>query len=293
MKGITIGLDGIVYAVMNDEDLETYDTPVKIPGAVQATITPTTNSTTFYADDKADEVATSLGDIAFALITKNLPVTALRDLLGHTIDSNGGLVRSSDDNAPYVAIGYRRKMSNGKYRYNWIYKGKFQPEAQDAQTKADTTSYQTPTINATFLPRDTDKHWQYVINEGDPGVTSGFLSTFFDNVVLPDADIVPPTVTVDPLDAATGVAVTANMVWTFNEAIQPQLVTSANFMLLDDTLDPVAGALSIDATNTIVTFNPTVDLAALTTYTAMATTGVKDLAGNALAAPSITTFTTA
>lgn len=293
MKGATVGLDMLYYAVMTNEELETYAAPVRIPGAIQATVTPTTNSATLYADDKADEVATSLGDIGFSLITKNLPTTALRDLLGHAIDSHGGLVRSASDNAPYVAIGYRRKMSNGKYRFNWLYKGKFQPEAQDAQTKTDTPAFQTPTITATFVPRDSDGHWQYVVNDGDPGVTAAFLGTFFNNVVLPDADTTAPTVTVAPAEAAIGVAVGANVVWTFSKAIEPGVVNGSNFMLLDDGLDPVAGALSVDDTNTIVTFNPAADLDAATSYTAMVTTGVKDLTGNQLAAPSITTFTTA
>lgn len=293
MKGITIGLDSLYYAIMNNEDIETYAAPMRIPGAVQVTVTPTTNSATFYGDDKADEVATSLGDITMAINVKNLTNAHLADLLGHAIDANGGLVRNSNDQAPYVAIGYRRRMSTGKYRYIWMYKGRFQPEAQDAQTKTDTPTFQTPTINGTFLPRDTDKNWQFVVNEGDPGVLQAFLDAFFNNVVLPEADTAAPTVTVVPAEGAAAVAVGANVVWTFNESIQPALVNGANFMLLDDVLDPVAGALSIDATNRIVTFNPTAALDAATSYTAIATIGVKDLAGNPLAAPSITTFTTA
>jgi len=64
-------------------------------------------------------------------------------------------------------------------------------------------------------------------------------------------------------------------------------------MLLDADNAPVAGALGYDSTAKIVTFNPTEALTAAAKYTAIVTTGVKDLAGNALAAASITTFTVA
>lgn len=107
-------------------------------------------------------------------------------------------------------------------------------------------------------------------------------------------DSTPPSVSsVDPTDGAPAVVVSSNIVWTFNEAIQDASVNSSNFILMkasDGTT--VAGTLSIDSTKKIVTLNPTVDLTAATAYIAVAT-NVKDLAGNIMAAPSITNFTTA
>lgn len=111
--------------------------------------------------------------------------------------------------------------------------------------------------------------------------------------VGPNADVTAPTVTVVPADAATAVAVTADIVWTFSEAIQSAFVTDANFFVTkgsDGTL--VAGALSINAAKTVVTFNPTASLTATTAYIAVATKNVKDVAGNSLATNSVTNFTT-
>lgn len=107
-------------------------------------------------------------------------------------------------------------------------------------------------------------------------------------------DITPPTVTVTPADAASGIAVGANVVWLFSEAIIPSLVNTSNFFLIkasDGTLVP--GTLSISADRLTVTFDPTANLTAATPYIAFATTNVKDVNGNALAAASITNFTTA
>jgi len=107
-------------------------------------------------------------------------------------------------------------------------------------------------------------------------------------------DTTAPTVTVVPDDAAVDVVVSVNVVWSFSEAIQSQLVTSANFFVMkasDGTLVP--GALTISLDKETVTFNPTDNLTAATAYIAISTTNVKDLAGNALAVNSVTGFTTA
>lgn len=188
---VTVGLDMLYYAIMQEgtdtpDTPAAYDTPKRIPGAIQATLTPTTNSTTLYADDQADEVATSLGDIQLVLGVKDLPNEVLADLLGHKIDSKGGLVRSKDDKAPYVAIGYRRRKANGEFRYIWNYKGRFQPETQEAETRGETPTFQTPTINATFLPRTHDGRWQYTANSDDAGVDEEMIKDWFDAVVEPD-----------------------------------------------------------------------------------------------------------
>jgi phi13 family phage major tail protein len=293
LKNIPVGLDQLHYAIMDDEDLETYEAPVAIPGTIMANIVPTTNAATLYADDKAWDVAMSLGDIALVLNVADIPTADRAAWLGHTVDANGVLVRKDTDHAPYVAIGFRRKMSNGKYRYVWLLKGKFRAEEQNANTKTDTPTFQTPTINATFMPRDTDRQWQSVVNEGDPGVETATLTSWFDSVYLSSADAVAPTVAVVPLDEAIDVAASTDVVWTFSEAIKASTINGANFMLLDSDLAPVAGTLDYNVGATIVTFTPTAPLTAAQTYTAIVTTGVKDLAGNALAAPSITTFTIA
>src|SRR2546426_1281513 len=53
---------------------------------------------------------------------------------------------------------------------------------------------------------------------------------------------------------------------------------------------PVTGTVSYNGVT--ATFTPTVNLAPLTTYTATISTGAKDLAGNALAADLVWSFTT-
>lgn len=108
------------------------------------------------------------------------------------------------------------------------------------------------------------------------------------------SDTAAPTVTVSPADSDTGVDVSANVVWTFNEEIQRSCVTAANFFVMEaGTGAIVAGALSLSVDRKVVTFNPSSNLSAETDYIAIATTNVRDAAGNALAANSVTNFETA
>jgi phi13 family phage major tail protein len=289
-KDITIGLDMFHYAVMTDESTETYDVPVHVPGLIQMNVSPTVNSVNLSADDKIYDTADSLGAINVTLGLANLPTEDQAALLGHTVNADGVLIRKSTDQAPYVAVGYRRRMSNGKYRYVWLYKGKFRVYDQNADTKGETPTYQTPSISATFMPRDKDNQWQAVANEGDPGIPSQTLADWFDAVYEETPDVTPLTVTVDPLHEATEVDVEKIIKWTFNKAINTLTINSANFFLLDSDNSPVAGTLDYNSTQKEITFTPTSSLSA-GTYIAFATLGVKDVSGKSLATASITTFT--
>lgn len=107
------------------------------------------------------------------------------------------------------------------------------------------------------------------------------------------ADTIAPTVSANIADAATGIMVGTNIVWTFSEPIQPPLVTSSNFIVMSSDGVSIAGTLNLNPDRTIVTFDPTANLAAATGYMAIVTTNVKDLAGNKLAATNVINFTTA
>lgn len=109
-------------------------------------------------------------------------------------------------------------------------------------------------------------------------------------------DTTAPTVTIVPADAATGVLATANIVWTFSEAIRAEDVTPAKFFAFKADGTAVAGALSIDTAHEVVTLNPTASLDASGVYNAVAvggTGGVRNVAGIPLAATSATQFTVA
>jgi len=103
-------------------------------------------------------------------------------------------------------------------------------------------------------------------------------------------DSTPPTVSAtSPANGAIGVAVNAALTATFSEQMNPATITTATFTVKDAVNNPVTGAVSYHGTT--ATFTPSANLASVMTYTATITTGVKDLAGNALTSNYTWSFT--
>lgn len=112
-----------------------------------------------------------------------------------------------------------------------------------------------------------------------------------DDPTRPPADVTAPTVTgTNPAHNAVGVAV---ITASFNESLDPATVSASTLTLTGPGATAVSGTVSYTSSPSIARFTPAASLAAGTTYTATVTTGVEDLAGNALAAAYLWSFTTA
>ena len=119
-----------------------------------------------------------------------------------------------------------------------------------------------------------------------------WVDVVFSTTIPPDTT--PPTVSaITPANGATGVSSSTTVSATFSEAMDATTVTSANVFLRDPSSNLVATTLTYNATTRVVTLTPSPKLAASTTYTATVGTGVKDAAGNAMAAARVWSFTTA
>ncbi len=104
-------------------------------------------------------------------------------------------------------------------------------------------------------------------------------------------DIIKPTVSfAAPVNGQTAVPVNRILHVAFSEAMDPLTITAANFTLTGPGATVVSGTVA--PVGTSATFTPATTLANSTLYTATIKTGVKDLAGNALASDYVFTFTT-
>ncbi|MEX2231989.1 MAG: ice-binding family protein [Cyclobacteriaceae bacterium] len=110
----------------------------------------------------------------------------------------------------------------------------------------------------------------------------------FTTAVAPDI-LLPVVNTMDPLNHATGIARNKVITFTFSEPMDPSTVNNTNIILEEGT-NAVSGTVSYSGTT--ATFTPASILAANTAYKATIKTGVKDIAGNALASNIVTDFTT-
>lgn len=192
-----IGCDNLVYAIMKTEDTATaapvYDAVKSAPGVISVNINPNASQETLFADDGPMDTATTLGKVDVAINKAELTTENKADLLGHSIDTNGGIVYGDSDVPPWVAIGFRTLKSNGKYRYVWLYKGKFTDPEDNNETKGDSINFQTDTINGQFVKLNNQitidgkllRPWKYEIDGDNTSADADTISTWFDEVTMP------------------------------------------------------------------------------------------------------------
>jgi hypothetical protein len=102
--------------------------------------------------------------------------------------------------------------------------------------------------------------------------------------------VLPEVISTDPLNNATGVAQNKVVALTFSKAMDASTITTSTFTVKQGTT-AIAGAVVY--LGTTATFTPVNNLSVNTTYTATVTTGAKDVAGDAIAANKVWSFTTA
>lgn len=188
----TIGLDKLYYAKITEDENgnETYATPVQLAKAMNADLSVELAEATLYADDGAAEIVKEFKNGTLSLGVDDVGASVASDLTGATIDANGVVVSTSEDGGDPVAVGFRAKKSNGKYKYYWLYRVKFGIPATNLATKGDSITFSTPTIEGTILRRNkvdgNGKHpWKAEVTEGDSAVTADTITNWYKEVYEP------------------------------------------------------------------------------------------------------------
>lgn len=188
----TIGLDKLYYAKITEDENgnETYASPVQLAKAMTADLSVELAEATLYADDGASEIVKEFKSGTLSLGVDDIGASTASDLTGATIDANGVVVSTSEDGGEPVAVGFRAKKSNGKYKYYWLYRVKFGIPATNLATKGDSITFSTPTIEGTILRRNKvdgqNKHpWKAEVTEGDSAVAADIIINWYQEVYEP------------------------------------------------------------------------------------------------------------
>ena len=188
----TIGLDKLFYAKINESDdgEETYGVPSILAKAIKADLSVELAEAVLYADDGAAEIIKDFKSGKLSLGVDDIGVAAAADLTGATTDDNGVIISASENIGSPVAIGFRAQKPGGKYRYFWLYRVVFGIPATNLQTKGDSITFQTPTIEGTVMRRNKldglGKHpWKAEVTEGGAGVSSATVTGWFGQVYEP------------------------------------------------------------------------------------------------------------
>ncbi len=188
----TTGFDRLYYAkITEDADgNESYGKPVSLAKAIGADLSLELAQAILYADDAAAFVLKEFKNGKLTLRVADIGVNTAQDLLGYITDDNGVLVSVTERDGGYVAIGFRAKKEDDRYRYFWLYRVKFGIPATNLETKGDSISFKTPSIEGTVMRRnrtDAQGHhpWKSEVTEGNPGVKPTVIAEWFDAVYEP------------------------------------------------------------------------------------------------------------
>ena len=134
--------------------------------AINFTGTPNKNDVELYADDAVAETDKSVKDWGTSLGVDDLSLENEAKLLGHTYTkatagSSGtdgtpeSIEVGTEDEPPFFGVGfYKRRKKNGVVSFTviWLYKVQHSEPTENAETKGDTTSFQTATIEGKAYP---------------------------------------------------------------------------------------------------------------------------------------------
>lgn len=180
----TIGLDKLYYAKITDGTSgETYGTPTLLAKAISADLSVELNEATLFADDGQSEIVKEFKSGTITLGIDDIGASVASDLTGALIDQYGVLVSAAEDTANFVAVGFRAKKANGKYKYYWLYRVKFGIPAANLATKGDSITFSTPTIEGTISRRNKadakgNHPWKVEVDESDSSAATAIASWY-------------------------------------------------------------------------------------------------------------------
>lgn len=143
-----IGLNNFRYSMLTEaaDGTPSYSGAKKPAKAISCNVEISNNEATLFADDSIAESDSSFqsGNVTMGIDEEDTETMA--DLLGHTVDEEGEMVRNASDVAPYVGFGrIVVKIVNGVYKYKveFLYKVKFAEPSQEDNTKGESLEFAT------------------------------------------------------------------------------------------------------------------------------------------------------
>lgn len=178
-----VGLDKVYVSklTIGESGATTYGTPMHLANAIDASIAPAVDTQNVYADDTVAEIISVKSNIEVSFTFADIGSEKYAMLLGKEKDANGVVIDKDSDEAPYFALMFRSKKSNGEYRYVVLYKGKFNEIEQSFATQQGNADYQTQPLTATFVKSDAG-HWSARVDSDDAGVAPSTIDGWFESV---------------------------------------------------------------------------------------------------------------
>lgn len=283
-----IGLDNVVIAELlsDDENGVTYDTPIALKGAVNASVNPNSDVAVDYADNGPFFVMNNRGNTELSLELTNVDPAVLAKMLGQK-RSGGITVETPMDSSPYFAMGFRvwvggtDENGNKIYEYMWLAKGKFSVPESGAETKKESVSFQHKNMTAQFVatlfvPEGQDSGTICTHCRSDVDTSSSVIANWFNAPVVSVASQAN-TITVTSAAQANG-KLTITFAATTATTIAEATANANNITVLNGDGEVIDGTFAIGVSGNVA---PTVVFTLADNTETVATVvigaGVKDI----------------
>ncbi len=148
---VKFGLNKVHYAKITgyaEDGTPTYETPVRLPGAVSLAIDPNGENEPFYADNCVYYMCNNNsgyeGDLEIALVTTDFATA----ILGEVLDSKGVLVERNDAETAEFALFFEFEGDKNKIRHVF-YRCSVARPATESSTTEDSKEVKTETLTLT------------------------------------------------------------------------------------------------------------------------------------------------
>jgi len=176
MAKIKYGLRNVYYAKATDNGTGTltYDTPVRIAGAVNMSLEAQGDTNPFYADDIVYFTSTANNGYQGTLEVAMIPDSFRKDILGET-EGTQDTVMYEYANAPTVefALLFEFQTDENATKH-CMYRCTASRAAVAGQTKEAGITPQTETLNITAMPRVND----YLVKAKCPSTSSAYATWY-------------------------------------------------------------------------------------------------------------------
>lgn len=158
-----IGLTNIWYSPLTEaaDGTALYAGAKQLGKAVSCSTSITNNEAKLYGDDALAESDTSFASGTITLGVTDDDDTVFAELLGHTLNEDGEVIKTASDAPIYVGVGrIVTKMVNGAYKYKveFLYKVKFSEPSKDENTKGESIEFATPSVEGIISTLDDEKN---------------------------------------------------------------------------------------------------------------------------------------
>lgn len=193
------GIDNLMIAKVLKDTVEEYLTDTPKQFAPVATLSKTPNSSTgeHSFDNQVMIIVNSEGSDEIKVTCALPSLKDFAEYIGKSYDETTGMMVDSDAVQTYFALGYRTKLTDGSYRYEWMHKVNISAPSQSHNTIDGGTDISTleftikalKTIHPFAKGKLVDGIWKAAPVKGitvDEKMGLSDLSTFFDEVITPD-----------------------------------------------------------------------------------------------------------